>query len=99
MWALSTPFFIVLQETAGAFGAALAGSLHPFSTILSVEIASRQPLMTCAQDKVSAVPDFPPEENRFVGNGFFSGENVRDVPHALHLAQQQVHAILVQQTS
>ena len=47
------------------------------------------------QNKVGAAPDFLPEENRFVGNGFFSSENVRDVPHALHLAQQQVHAVLI----
>ena len=47
------------------------------------------------QNKVSAAPDFLPEENRFVGNGFFNSENIRDVPHALHLAQQQVHAVLV----
>ena len=45
--ALSTPFFIVLQETAGTFGAALAGSLHMLSTILSV--SCRQPLRTCAK--------------------------------------------------
>ena len=47
------------------------------------------------QNKIGAAPDFLPEENRFVGNGFFSGENVRDVPNALHLVQQQVHAVLV----
>ena len=47
--ALGTPFFIVLQGTAGTFGAALTGSLHPFSTILSV--SCRQPLRTCAKTK------------------------------------------------
>ena len=45
--ALSTPFFIVLQGTVGAFGAAPTKSLHPFSTILSV--SCRQPLRTCAK--------------------------------------------------
>ena len=47
--ALGTPFFMVLQETAGTFGAALAGSLHMLSTILSV--SCRQPLRTCARIK------------------------------------------------
>ena len=37
--ALGTSFFIVLQGTAGTFGAALTGSFHPFSTILSVALA------------------------------------------------------------
>ena len=47
--ALGTPFFIVLQGTAGTLGAALTGSLHPFSTILSV--SCRQLLKTCARIK------------------------------------------------
>ena len=46
---LSTPFFIVPQGTAGTFGAALTGSLHMLSTILSV--SCRQPLRTCARIK------------------------------------------------
>ena len=45
--ALGTPFFIVLQGTVGAFGAALTGSLYPFNTILSV--SCRQPLRMCAK--------------------------------------------------
>ena len=45
--ALSTPFFIVPQGTAGTFGAAFTGSLHTLSTILSVNC--RQPLRTCAK--------------------------------------------------
>ena len=45
--ALGTSFFIVLQGTVGAFGAALTGSLHMLSTILSV--SCRQPLRTCAK--------------------------------------------------
>ncbi len=47
--ALGTPFFILLQGTAGTFGAAPTKSLHPFSTILSV--SCRQPLRTCARIK------------------------------------------------
>ena len=47
--ALGTSFFIVLQGTVGAFGAAPTKSLHPFSTILSV--SCRQPLRTCARIK------------------------------------------------
>ena len=46
---VGTPFFIILQGTAGTFGAASTGSLHPFSTILSV--SCRQPLRTCARIK------------------------------------------------
>ena len=47
--ALGTPFFIVLQGTVDTFGAALTGSLHMLSTILSV--SCRQPLRTCARIK------------------------------------------------
>ena len=49
--ALSAPFFIVLQGTAGTFGAALTGSLHVLSTILSV--SCRQPIRTCARMKLA----------------------------------------------
>ena len=47
--AWSTLFVVVLQSTAGTFNAALTGSLHMLSTILSV--SCRQPLRTCARIK------------------------------------------------
>ena len=48
-WTPAVLIFIVLQGTAGTFDAALTGSLHMLSTILSV--SCRQPLRTCARIK------------------------------------------------
>ena len=53
--ALSTPFFIVLQGTAGAFGAAITGGFHTLTAVLNagaiLSVSGRQPLSTWARMK------------------------------------------------
>ena len=86
----------VLHRTAGD-SRHLWRSTHRKSSSVQHHPSSKLPpaAQNVCQDIIGAAPDFLPEENRFVGNGFFNSENIRDVPHALHLAQQQVHAVFV----